>query len=71
MKPSTVTPKQLRSLRKRLGLSQEQLADELFVCRATVNRWEMGHRTPDQARSEYLRGLMNGECIPRILQEEK
>ena len=32
----------LRGLRARLGLSQEQLARELGVSFATVNRWESG-----------------------------
>ena len=37
----------LRAFRKRENLSQEQLAGLLGVDRATVNRWERGHRKPD------------------------
>ena len=40
----------LRELRRRLGLSQEQLARRLGVSFATVNRWESG-RTQISARS--------------------
>ena len=40
----------LRELRRRLGLSQEQLARRLDVSFATVNRWESG-RTQLSARS--------------------
>jgi predicted ATPase/DNA-binding CsgD family transcriptional regulator/DNA-binding XRE family transcriptional regulator/Tfp pilus assembly protein PilF len=40
----------LRGLRRRLGLSQEQLAHRLGVSFATVNRWESG-RTQISARS--------------------
>jgi predicted ATPase/DNA-binding CsgD family transcriptional regulator/DNA-binding XRE family transcriptional regulator len=40
----------LRHLRRRLGLSQEQLARRLGVSFATVNRWESG-RTQISARS--------------------
>src|SRR5271165_2283780 len=40
----------LRDLRRRLGLSQEQLARRLGVSFATVNRWESG-RTQLSARS--------------------
>ena len=40
----------LRDLRRRLGLSQEQLARRLGVSFATVNRWESG-RTQISARS--------------------
>jgi transcriptional regulator with XRE-family HTH domain len=36
----------LRLLRARLGLSQEQLARELGVSFATVNRWEAGRSQP-------------------------
>jgi non-specific serine/threonine protein kinase len=43
----------LASLRARLGLSQEQLARELGVSFATVNRWETGHTrmSPRAARA--------------------
>jgi predicted ATPase/DNA-binding NarL/FixJ family response regulator/DNA-binding XRE family transcriptional regulator len=37
---------QLRMLRARLGLSQEQLARRLSVSFATVNRWETGRSQP-------------------------
>src|SRR5579863_7411395 len=40
----------LKDLRRRLGLSQEQLARRLGVSFATVNRWESG-RTQLSARS--------------------
>src|SRR5580692_13194370 len=40
----------LRELRRRLGLSQEQLARRLGVSFATVNRWESG-RTQISAKS--------------------
>lgn len=37
----------LRKLRKEKGLSQFQLATQLFVNPSTVNRWEKGSRLPD------------------------
>jgi len=37
----------LYSLRKRAGLSQEQLADKLEVSRQAVSRWEQGVALPD------------------------
>jgi DNA-binding transcriptional regulator YiaG len=37
-----MTPEDLRELRKKLGLSQEELAAMLKVDRRTVIRWEMG-----------------------------
>ena len=37
----------LKKLRKDKGLSQQELADSLYVTRATVSRWESGSRLPD------------------------
>lgn len=37
-----MTPAQLKSLRVRLGWSQQRLAERLGVTRNTVTRWEMG-----------------------------
>lgn len=37
-----MTGPQLKSLRKRLGFTQAQLAGVLFVDRRTVSRWERG-----------------------------
>ena len=38
----------LRSLRRRLGLSQEGLARQIGVSFATVNRWENGQASPSK-----------------------
>lgn len=46
--------KKLYELRKKSGISQEELADKLNVSRQTVSKWEMGDSTPDM---EKLRGL--------------
>ena len=37
----------LKKLRNKKGLSQQELADKLFVTRSTVSRWESGNRLPD------------------------
>ena len=37
----------LKKLRTEKGLSQQSLADKMFVTRPTVNRWENGSRLPD------------------------
>jgi transcriptional regulator with XRE-family HTH domain len=36
----------IKDLRRHLGLTQEQLAQELGVTFSTVNQWENGHRRP-------------------------
>lgn len=37
----------IKTLRKRAGLTQEQLAQRLFVTRQTVSQWELGRTRPD------------------------
>ena len=37
----------LLSLRRKAGLSQEELAEKLDVSRQAVSRWEMGETMPD------------------------
>lgn len=37
----------LAKLRKAKGLSQEQLADELYLTRQTISKWELNQSTPD------------------------
>lgn len=37
-----MTPEDLRTRRRRLGLSQTQLAEQLGVTQNTISRWELG-----------------------------
>lgn len=46
--PVSEIPNLIRTLRERLGLSQEKLAASLGVSFQTVNRWERGHAKPSQ-----------------------
>ena len=39
-------PELVREVRRQLGISQEELAHELGVSFATINRWENGKTTP-------------------------
>lgn len=41
-------PKHIKSLRKQLGLSQEELAQKLGVSFTSVNRWENGQTKPSK-----------------------
>ena len=59
-------------LRTKLGLSQEELADKVFVTRQAVSRWENGNSFPDVSMLQPLCDLLNisvnelllGEKIP-------
>lgn len=48
----------IRSLRVEKGLSQQQLADLMFVTRKTVGNWESGARMPDVATLSQLAKLL-------------
>jgi len=49
-----MTPRQIINLRKALGLTQQQLANQLAANRPTVARWEAGRHQP---RGGYLKAL--------------
>lgn len=39
----------IKSARIEKGLTQQQLADTVFVTRQTISKWELGKSVPDQA----------------------
>lgn len=53
----TLLPHTLRAIRARLGITQEQLAENLGVSFATVNRWEGGATKPQRAALEVIAAL--------------
>lgn len=42
------------NLRKKLNLSQEQLAEQLDVTRQTISKWELEETTPDIKQAKKL-----------------
>jgi len=54
--------KQIREIRKNLGLTQVEFAKAMTVSFATVNRWEGGHCKPLPDRLARLRE-MKGKAI--------
>jgi putative transcriptional regulator len=47
-------PELVKKVRSELGISQEELAHELGVSFATINRWENGKTTPFKlARAQF------------------
>ena len=69
----------IRQLRTERGLSQTQIAEQMYVTRSTVARWETGSRMPDAVmiarlakclgtNTEYLFGLLSDrEDTPNII----
>ena len=59
----------IKSIRNQLGITQEQLADELNVSFSTVNRWENGHRIPKKLAIVYLIEFCKRKGIDKIVIE--
>ncbi len=49
----------LHELRTKKGLSQDELAEKLFVTRQAVSRWENGDTTPNVETLKLLSGLFD------------
>ena len=59
----------LRSRRKDLGLTQEQLAEKLYISTAAVSKWERGKSLPDIAKIEDLAAALE-VCVLEVLRGE-
>jgi DNA-binding transcriptional regulator YiaG len=49
-----MSPKQIKNMRQKLKLTQQQLADRIGAQRATVARWEIGMNEPRGANLKAL-----------------
>ena len=49
----------IASLRKKMGLSQESLADRIGVSRQTVAKWESGESSPDVGHCDAMAELFD------------
>lgn len=47
----------LFNARKRSGLSQEDVAEKLGVCRQTISKWELDETLPNICQSKHLSNL--------------
>jgi len=64
-----MTPEELKALRARLGLTQQELAEKVGVARNTINRWEMGIRSipePVVRLMDYLTKEVRAEIQTKI-----
>ena len=53
--PEILTPREIRELRHRCRLTQQELARKLNVSRETIVRWERGKQAPNPVYVELLR----------------
>jgi len=68
----------LQELRKRKGLTQEQLAESLYVSRTAVSKWESGRGYPNidslkrvaEFFSVTIDELLSGEDVPATAEEK-
>ena len=51
--------KKIMDLRKKSGLSQEELAEKVGVARQTISKWELGETSPDLKQSKELSKIFN------------
>ena len=64
----------LRKLRTEKGLSQQELAERVYVTRSTVSRWEKGNRLPDAAMLSRLSACLDtdiGTLIYAAMESEE
>ena len=47
------------ALRRKAGLSQEQLAERLEVTRQTISKWEGGHSVPDLEKLQAMAAVFS------------
>ena len=51
--------KRIMTLRKKNGLSQEELAEKVGVARQTISKWELGETSPDLKQAKELSKIFN------------
>ena len=51
--------KELKKLRKKCGLTQQELADELKLAKSTISMYENGKREPDFETEELIADYFN------------
>lgn len=61
----------IRKLREENGMTQQQMAEQLYVSRQTVCRWENGSRTPDLDMAERIAEIFHVSVDELISAEEK
>ncbi len=55
---SEITPEQVRSLRRLLGLTQAQLAERIGCSKLAISYWETGRRSPTGLYAREVQRLL-------------
>lgn len=63
-------PEKIQCARRRAGLSQEQLAEQLGISRQAVSKWETGEAMPDATKLAPLASAL-GVSIDWLLSEDE
>lgn len=64
----------IRSKREELKMTQQQLADQIYVTRQTISKWELGKSEPDlisRKSLEHILAVQFTEESPSIQNEEE
>lgn len=61
----------LKTIRKQLGMSQEQLADKLGVSRQAITKWETNIGIPDIENLIAISKLFNMTIDELLFEEQK
>jgi len=56
----------IRSLRQRLGMTQEEFAHEVGVTVSTVNRWENSHTEPNKLAWKAIQQLASSRGLGNL-----
>ena len=54
----------IRTLRQKLGMTQEEFAHEIAVTVSTVNRWENAHAEPSKLAWKAIQDLARKRGLP-------
>ena len=60
----------IRKAREKLGITQQTLADRLYVTRQAVSRWENGSRYPDLLTAKRLADFLKVSLDDLVRSEE-
>ena len=55
--------------RRRVGITQEQLADHLGVSKAAVSKWELGQSVPDVGLLPHIAAYFSLTCAAGTAEE--